>query len=193
MPRLRNRCSCYRKSMLLRAWIAACAAALAVSSATESTAAPPQDPAPAPAAKSGCFVAGDGYLRARLRGALESGSQLERRADAMRGRAAALGEWRTREHRRTRARRGPAHPHRIRHRRHFRRNRRKSAAHQRHDSLRRRAARVRHAGRRQVHRGFAHPAARGVARRETPLSIAWKPAVSASGRPPASRAKSGFS
>jgi len=57
--------------MLLRAWIAACAAALAVSSAPESKAAPPQDPAPAPAAKSGCFVAGDGYLRARLRGALE--------------------------------------------------------------------------------------------------------------------------
>ena len=57
--------------MLLRAWIAACAAALAVSSATESKATPPQDPAPAPAAKSGCFVAGDGYLRARLRGALD--------------------------------------------------------------------------------------------------------------------------
>jgi hypothetical protein len=61
--------------MLLRAWIAACAAALAVSSAPESKAAPPQDPPqvlpPAPAAKSGCFVAGDGYLRARLRGALE--------------------------------------------------------------------------------------------------------------------------
>ena len=57
--------------MLLRAWIAACAAALAVSSAPESKAAPPQDPAPAPAAKSGCFVAGDGYLRARMRGALD--------------------------------------------------------------------------------------------------------------------------
>jgi len=57
--------------MLLRAWIAACAAALAVSSAPESRAAPPQDLAAAPAAKSGCFVAGDGYLRARLRGALE--------------------------------------------------------------------------------------------------------------------------
>src|SRR5678815_919215 len=71
MPRSLNRCSCYRKSMLLRAWIAACAAALAVSSAPESRAAPPQDLAAAPAAKSGCFVAGDGYLRARLRGALE--------------------------------------------------------------------------------------------------------------------------
>jgi hypothetical protein len=59
--------------MLLRAWIAACAAALAVSSAPDSKASPPQDPAPAPApaAKSGCFVAGDGYLRARLRGALD--------------------------------------------------------------------------------------------------------------------------
>jgi hypothetical protein len=57
--------------MLIRAWIAACAAALAVSSATESKASPPQDPVSAPATRSGCLVAGDGYLRARLRGALD--------------------------------------------------------------------------------------------------------------------------
>ena len=29
------------------------------------------DPAPAPGAKAGCFVAGDGFLRARMRGALD--------------------------------------------------------------------------------------------------------------------------
>ena len=55
--------------MLHRAWIAASAAALFFN-APESQASPPADPA-AGSAKTGCFVAGDGYLRARMRGALD--------------------------------------------------------------------------------------------------------------------------
>jgi hypothetical protein len=56
--------------MLHRAWIAACAAALTLDT-HESMASPPGEPAAAPAARSGCLVAGDGYLRARMRGALD--------------------------------------------------------------------------------------------------------------------------
>ncbi len=56
--------------MVHRAWIAACAAALVVN-APSSEASPPAEQAPVAAAKTGCFVAGDGYLRARLRGALD--------------------------------------------------------------------------------------------------------------------------
>lgn len=39
--------------------------------ASESQASPPGDPPAGPAVKTGCFAAGDGYLRARLRGALD--------------------------------------------------------------------------------------------------------------------------
>jgi hypothetical protein len=56
--------------MLHRAWIAASAAAL-ILNAPESSGSPPGDPAPGPALKTGCFVAGDGFLRARLRGTLD--------------------------------------------------------------------------------------------------------------------------
>jgi hypothetical protein len=49
--------------MLHRACVAACAAALSVFAA-------PVLPADPPAPQSGCFAAGNGYLRARLRGAL---------------------------------------------------------------------------------------------------------------------------
>jgi hypothetical protein len=56
--------------MLHRAWIAACAAAL-ISNAPKSESSPPADPAAGSAAKAGCFDSGDGYLRARMRGALD--------------------------------------------------------------------------------------------------------------------------
>jgi hypothetical protein len=55
--------------MLHRAWIAAAAAL--VFNATGSIASPPADQAEKPTAKTGCLVAGDGYLRARLRGTLD--------------------------------------------------------------------------------------------------------------------------
>lgn len=42
-----------------------------VFNAPESESSPPADPVAGSAAKTGCFVAGDGYLRARLRGTLE--------------------------------------------------------------------------------------------------------------------------
>ena len=56
--------------MLPRAWIAALAAAM-ILAAPESRGSPPGDPAAGSAAKTGCFAAGDGFLRARLRGALD--------------------------------------------------------------------------------------------------------------------------
>jgi hypothetical protein len=55
--------------MLFPARIAAVAAAL-IFIASGCKASPPNGPAPAPAAKSGCFATGDGFLRARMRGAL---------------------------------------------------------------------------------------------------------------------------
>ena len=57
--------------MLHRASVAACAAAVAVSISWTSRSAPPVEPAPAAAAKTGCLASSDGYLRARLRGALD--------------------------------------------------------------------------------------------------------------------------
>ena len=56
--------------MLHRAWIAAYAAAL-VFNAPGSPASPPAEPAAGAATKTGCFDTGDGYLRARMRGALD--------------------------------------------------------------------------------------------------------------------------
>jgi hypothetical protein len=54
-----------------RAPAAACIAALGVVVLTIASATSPTGPAVVPADKTGCFVAGDGYLRARLRGALD--------------------------------------------------------------------------------------------------------------------------
>jgi len=54
-----------------RASVAACFAALGVALLHAACAAPPANPATEPAAKTGCFAAGDGYLRARLRGAVD--------------------------------------------------------------------------------------------------------------------------
>jgi hypothetical protein len=53
-----------------RAWIAATAAAL-VLHAPASKPSPPNDSTAASARKTGCLVSGDGYLRARLRGAVD--------------------------------------------------------------------------------------------------------------------------
>jgi hypothetical protein len=54
-----------------RAFIAACVAALGVSLFRVASSAPPTNTAAAAAPKPGCFVAGDGYLRARIRGTLD--------------------------------------------------------------------------------------------------------------------------
>jgi len=54
-----------------RASAAACSAALGVALLHAACAAPPVKPAADPVAKTGCFATGDGYLRARLRGAVE--------------------------------------------------------------------------------------------------------------------------
>jgi hypothetical protein len=54
-----------------RASAAACSAALGVAFLTVASATSPTGPGVAPADKTGCFAAGDGYLRARLRGALD--------------------------------------------------------------------------------------------------------------------------
>jgi hypothetical protein len=54
-----------------RASVAACVAALGVAFSQTACATPPANPASDPAAKSGCFAAGDGYLRARMRGAVD--------------------------------------------------------------------------------------------------------------------------
>jgi hypothetical protein len=54
-----------------RAFAAACIAALGVASAVAAYAASPTSSVTDTAAKTGCFAAGDGYLRARLRGALD--------------------------------------------------------------------------------------------------------------------------
>lgn len=51
-----------------RASAAALVAALGVALSQTACATPPENSAPDPAAKSGCFAAGNGYLRARLRG-----------------------------------------------------------------------------------------------------------------------------
>jgi len=53
-----------------RAFAAACVAALGVVSTDAAYATSPTSPTAAPEAKAGCFAAGDGYLRARMRGAL---------------------------------------------------------------------------------------------------------------------------
>jgi hypothetical protein len=54
-----------------RASVAACVAALVVSFSQTACATPPASPATETTEKSGCFAAGDGYLRARLRGAVD--------------------------------------------------------------------------------------------------------------------------
>ena len=54
-----------------RASFAACVAALGVASAQAAYAGPPTESAAKPVVTTGCFSAGDGYLRARLRGALD--------------------------------------------------------------------------------------------------------------------------
>jgi hypothetical protein len=53
-----------------RAFVAACVAALGVAFVNAASATSPTTGA-APDAKTGCFVAGNGYLRARMRGALD--------------------------------------------------------------------------------------------------------------------------
>jgi hypothetical protein len=58
--------------MLHRAFAAASIAALVgMAFLSDASAIPPDSSSPARDAKSGCFVSGDGYLRARLRGALD--------------------------------------------------------------------------------------------------------------------------
>jgi hypothetical protein len=54
-----------------RASVAAFVAALGVALSQTACATPPENSATDPAAKSGCFAAGNGYLRARLRGAVD--------------------------------------------------------------------------------------------------------------------------
>jgi hypothetical protein len=54
-----------------RAFIAACIAALGVASIRVASATPPTKIAATPESGTGCFVAGDGYLRARMRGTLD--------------------------------------------------------------------------------------------------------------------------
>lgn len=54
-----------------RASAAACSAALGVALLHVACAAPPTKSSAEPAAKTGCFAAGNGYLRARLRGAVD--------------------------------------------------------------------------------------------------------------------------
>ena len=57
--------------MLHRAFAAACIAALGAAFISAASAIPTDSSSPARDARSGCFAAGDGYLRARLRGALD--------------------------------------------------------------------------------------------------------------------------
>jgi hypothetical protein len=57
--------------MLHRASAAACIAALGAAFVSSAVATPPPSSSPAQERKQGCLVAGDGYLRARLRGALD--------------------------------------------------------------------------------------------------------------------------
>ncbi len=57
--------------MLHRASVAACAAALGVAFSHTACATSPTKPAANPAPKTGCFAAGTGYLRARMRGAVD--------------------------------------------------------------------------------------------------------------------------
>ena len=54
-----------------RASVAACVAALVVALSHTAVATPPTNAASEPAATTGCFAAGDGYLRARMRGAVD--------------------------------------------------------------------------------------------------------------------------
>jgi len=54
-----------------RASAAACVAALGVAFSHTACAAPPTNPVTDPAEKAGCFAAGNGYLRARMRGAVD--------------------------------------------------------------------------------------------------------------------------
>jgi hypothetical protein len=54
-----------------RGFTAACAAALAVAFAQVASATPPTSSAATAAQGTGCFIAGDGYLRARMRGTLD--------------------------------------------------------------------------------------------------------------------------
>ena len=54
-----------------RASAAACLAALGAALLHAACAAPPTNSATDPAAKTGCFAAGNGYLRARIRGAVD--------------------------------------------------------------------------------------------------------------------------
>jgi hypothetical protein len=54
-----------------RGFTAACAAALAVAFAQVASATPPTGSAATTAHGAGCFIAGDGYLRARMRGTLD--------------------------------------------------------------------------------------------------------------------------
>jgi hypothetical protein len=54
-----------------RASVAACVAALGVAFSHTACATSPTSPAPDPAVKTGCLVAGNGYLRARMRGAVD--------------------------------------------------------------------------------------------------------------------------
>jgi hypothetical protein len=56
--------------MLQHAWVAARVAGLFVLSAQAATAAPPANSVGNATTRTGCFIAGDGYLRARLRGAV---------------------------------------------------------------------------------------------------------------------------
>ena len=86
------------------------------------TAAPPANPAAESArTRPGCFAAGDGYLRARMRGALDLDLDWKNARDAMRGRPAAPGKNGSNGVRVSiggpAARRWPSHPHGIRHRR----------------------------------------------------------------------------
>src|SRR5689334_858002 len=57
--------------MLHRASAAACVAALGVAFSHSACASPPTKPATEPTEKTGCFASGTGYLRARMRGAVE--------------------------------------------------------------------------------------------------------------------------
>jgi hypothetical protein len=57
--------------MLDRATVAACVAALGVAFSHTACATSPTKPATEPAVTNGCFAAGTGYLRARLRGAVD--------------------------------------------------------------------------------------------------------------------------
>ena len=120
------------------------------------------------------------------------GPRLERRADAVRGRPAPVRDNGVRV-----SIGGPARGEGRRIRIVFgiagrrRRTWRTGPAHQRHDPVRGRAARLRDAGRRQVHGGFADASSASKRSARTALSIASRRAASASGPPPACRAASG--